>query len=147
MSRHRSVVAHHAADADVVETRLDVRQAPPCREVSRELVEVRRDGRVFKEGDQGPLTAAGDEVDLSGRLVERQRLSRLQVEAQEGRLVRRGISRGQGEKPRLWLPERLWVGHQCPAPDLVLPGTAAIQDRKSTRLNSSHGYSSYAVFC
>src|SRR5712675_1509153 len=25
--------------------------------------------------------------------------------------------------------------------------TAAIQDRKSTRLNSSHGYISYAVFC
>src|SRR2546429_508284 len=35
---------------------------------------------------------------------------------------------------------------------LALPGVgkytaAAIQDRKSTRLNSSHGYISYAVFC
>src|SRR2546429_7334949 len=27
------------------------------------------------------------------------------------------------------------------------PGPAAPQDRKSTRLNSSHGYISYAVFC
>src|SRR2546429_1001031 len=27
------------------------------------------------------------------------------------------------------------------------PVSAAIQDRKSTRLNSSHGYISYAVFC
>src|SRR2546422_4172168 len=27
------------------------------------------------------------------------------------------------------------------------PGPHAAQDRKSTRLNSSHGYISYAVFC
>src|SRR2546429_6598051 len=27
------------------------------------------------------------------------------------------------------------------------PGHGAAQDRKSTRLNSSHGYISYAVFC
>src|SRR2546422_7049215 len=31
--------------------------------------------------------------------------------------------------------------------DLSLPLSAAHQDRKSTRLNSSHGYISYAVFC
>src|SRR5687768_18366751 len=30
-------------------------------------------------------------------------------------------------------------------PRLVLPGEG--EDRKSTRLNSSHGYISYAVFC
>src|SRR2546429_6819208 len=29
----------------------------------------------------------------------------------------------------------------------VPPGNYALQDRKSTRLNSSHGYISYAVFC
>src|SRR4030043_618689 len=35
-------------------------------------------------------------------------------------------------------------GHARPAPDAhLLPG----EDRKSTRLNSSHGYISYAVFC
>src|SRR2546422_5551833 len=28
-----------------------------------------------------------------------------------------------------------------------LSGTAVVKDRKSTRLNSSHGYISYAVFC
>src|SRR2546422_6341288 len=27
------------------------------------------------------------------------------------------------------------------------PGVVAVPDRKSTRLNSSHGYISYAVFC
>src|SRR2546429_4552451 len=27
------------------------------------------------------------------------------------------------------------------------PPTATVRDRKSTRLNSSHGYISYAVFC
>src|SRR5687768_18333563 len=30
---------------------------------------------------------------------------------------------------------------------LGLDRLLALQDRKSTRLNSSHGYSSYAVFC
>src|SRR2546422_2755708 len=29
----------------------------------------------------------------------------------------------------------------------VSPGPRCLQDRKSTRLNSSHGYISYAVFC
>src|SRR2546422_11244158 len=40
------------------------------------------------------------------------------------------------------------------APRVVLPGVGAfgaglgaLRDRKSTRLNSSHGYISYAVFC
>src|SRR5207245_10428129 len=30
---------------------------------------------------------------------------------------------------------------------LIVPGIRAISDRKSTRLNSSHGSISYAVFC
>src|SRR3989449_1477543 len=36
-----------------------------------------------------------------------------------------------------------------PSPSHPLPRAvrAAIRDRKSTRLNSSHGYISYAVFC
>src|SRR2546422_4124916 len=29
----------------------------------------------------------------------------------------------------------------------VVPGVRPVRDRKSTRLNSSHGYISYAVFC
>src|SRR2546429_3908892 len=38
----------------------------------------------------------------------------------------------------------LWPGR----PRLVGPGEGAVgEDRKSTRLNSSHGYISYAVFC
>src|SRR2546422_5408029 len=37
------------------------------------------------------------------------------------------------------------VGGQAPAPE---PHVAQVDgDRKSTRLNSSHGYISYAVFC
>src|SRR2546422_2089685 len=35
------------------------------------------------------------------------------------------------------------AGHVAPSRALALTG----QDRKSTRLNSSHGYISYAVFC
>src|SRR2546422_6957353 len=34
-----------------------------------------------------------------------------------------------------------------PRPELALRVRPAAQDRKSTRLNSSHGYISYAVFC
>src|SRR2546429_6414036 len=32
-------------------------------------------------------------------------------------------------------------------PAQIIPAEAVIRDRKSTRLNSSHGYISYAVFC
>src|SRR2546422_4547790 len=34
-----------------------------------------------------------------------------------------------------------------PVPSLLQATHAASRDRKSTRLNSSHGYISYAVFC
>src|SRR5205809_8122935 len=39
----------------------------------------------------------------------------------------------------------LWPALQSSKPDLQ--GTLKEADRKSTRLNSSHGYISYAVFC
>src|SRR2546422_5100906 len=38
-------------------------------------------------------------------------------------------------------------GERDAAREHGLVDSAAIQDRKSTRLNSSHGYISYAVFC
>src|SRR5687768_18350173 len=38
---------------------------------------------------------------------------------------------------------RLRIAHQAPPRG----GTRLLEDRKSTRLNSSHGYISYAVFC
>src|SRR2546422_3358559 len=38
------------------------------------------------------------------------------------------------------------IGHRLHAPVVLIAG-AVKQDRKSTRLNSSHGYISYAVFC
>src|SRR5687768_17785073 len=51
----------------------------------------------------------------------------------------RGIVRDSGGSPNpfrfSWPPAR--------PPDLEFP----VRDRKSTRLNSSHGYISYAVFC
>src|SRR2546429_2093258 len=49
-----------------------------------------------------------------------------------------------------------WIGGQQDAPHQPGPGhpqplhdtmVEPVQDRKSTRLNSSHGYISYAVFC
>src|SRR2546422_5294516 len=38
-----------------------------------------------------------------------------------------------------------WLWHGLPT--VPQPGSYAEGDRKSTRLNSSHGYISYAVFC
>src|SRR2546429_6917333 len=39
-------------------------------------------------------------------------------------------------------------GEEIPDPNNVLIGSVVVtRDRKSTRLNSSHGYISYAVFC
>src|SRR2546422_6793569 len=54
---------------------------------------------------------------------------------------------------------RAWLGAECGLPPIGIGEPAAQQldellhapavrtDRKSTRLNSSHGYISYAVFC
>src|SRR2546429_6349757 len=39
------------------------------------------------------------------------------------------------------------LGTRCAAQKIHLAADAAVKDRKSTRLNSSHGYISYAVFC
>src|SRR2546422_7162987 len=39
------------------------------------------------------------------------------------------------------------VGHEIRLPLSFLQGVADEPDRKSTRLNCSHGYISYAVFC
>src|SRR5687768_18133254 len=54
-----------------------------------------------------------------------------------------------------------WINETTRHADVILPGLSALEqahhddliwqfavgDRKSTRLNSSHGYISYAVFC
>src|SRR2546429_5349247 len=55
------------------------------------------------------------------------------------------ISTGDAAVPMAAATKENWVP-RCPAtyPQNALP---AAQDRKSTRLNSSHGYISYAVFC
>src|SRR2546429_3912027 len=60
------------------------------------------------------------------------------LEKREPRLALR--SRAQGEGAQM----RIVVAHGLQA---LLHRLQAHQDRKSTRLNSSHGYISYAVFC
>src|SRR2546422_2675925 len=45
------------------------------------------------------------------------------------------------------MPDRGSRGESNPAPRVRRRGQDAGADRKSTRLNSSHGYISYAVFC
>src|SRR2546422_7023893 len=57
-----------------------------------------------------------------------------------------GVLRGPeaGELPHRPQPAAVH-GRVNPARERVLPRRA--EDRKSTRLNSSHGYISYAVFC
>src|SRR5256884_2099549 len=44
-------------------------------------------------------------------------------------------------------PERARLPQRCTARRPAHPGVGGGRDRKSTRLNSSHGYISYAVFC
>src|SRR5256884_1797969 len=39
------------------------------------------------------------------------------------------------------------IGDQLAGPERIWMGGVSVLDRKSTRLNSSHGYISYAVFC
>src|SRR2546429_6130325 len=52
------------------------------------------------------------------------------------------LTMGAGAAP---VPVRLMV---CGLPAMLsVIVTAPVRDRKSTRLNSSHGYISYAVFC
>src|SRR2546429_5560734 len=46
----------------------------------------------------------------------------------------------------LWIETQNTVAFLRPVPD-TLVWTPCPADRKSTRLNSSHGYISYAVFC
>src|SRR2546422_2073247 len=50
-----------------------------------------------------------------------------------------------GESPRAVL-DSLGVKRYC-CRRMLLTNAELIEDRKSTRLNSSHGYISYAVFC
>src|SRR2546429_6585249 len=57
-----------------------------------------------------------------------------------------GSSDGIGEQRRVALRAAEYGGKQFGA-GLVLQRTQCRLDRKSTRLNSSHGYISYAVFC
>src|SRR5699024_12644215 len=52
---------------------------------------------------------------------------------------------GHGEELGTHLPQRLQRGRELP--DETLQPLGAAEDRKSTRLNSSHVSSSYAVFC
>src|SRR2546422_8471799 len=56
-------------------------------------------------------------------------------------LLRHGV-----EDPAPHASERLGASHAARILQLPAPGAHA-EDRKSTRLNSSHGYISYAVFC
>src|SRR2546422_6963387 len=54
------------------------------------------------------------------------------------------ISGRAGQRRRLHVGEQRAVGGQFGP---FGPADQVVQDRKSTRLNSSHGYISYAVFC
>src|SRR2546422_4195752 len=49
-----------------------------------------------------------------------------------------------GMAPGYWIPEKEGTGFEF---TFCFKPLEAERDRKSTRLNSSHGYISYAVFC
>src|SRR2546422_7542521 len=51
-------------------------------------------------------------------------------------------------RPALTMPANAGDGvKRSPNASYITPATFSATDRKSTRLNSSHGYISYAVFC
>src|ERR1041385_8001995 len=60
----------------------------------------------------------------------------------EGELIFRYIVQYSKAKKPI---KRLWLQSMTPA--AIREGFEHLRDRKSTRLNSSHGYISYAVFC
>src|SRR2546429_3475562 len=83
-------------------------------------------------GGKPPLPANLEElIDFAGG-VSRQR--------DEARFVKLGCSDYQYPLMRVVIPHR----QPC---QLTTSESCRVQDRKSTRLNSSHGYISYAVFC
>src|SRR3989449_4575914 len=53
----------------------------------------------------------------------------------------------RSREPRVVVQHALGCGLVTEEITIRLQGDRARQDRKSTRLNSSHGYISYAVFC
>src|SRR5438105_7259969 len=102
------------------------------------------------------LTLAGEihrGVNAVQRLGKLLRDHRLVGRGADGSAIRGGRARGRGALARAG-GRRLWHAH-CRA---LLRGVAHVgdpeqhraevhEDRKSTRLNSSHEWSSYAVFC
>src|SRR5687768_18004119 len=53
-----------------------------------------------------------------------------------------------GDRPERWIMVSKGRGSEAHKGNVAMvPGGPADRDRKSTRLNSSHGYISYAVFC
>src|SRR5687768_18106739 len=61
-------------------------------------------------------------------------------------LLRPEVERLRGQHA-LHLPAHAWVCMIAREASQILECCPVAQDRKSTRLNSSHGYISYAVFC
>src|SRR5207245_8998262 len=66
----------------------------------------------------------------------------------------RAEARGLLQKPDAHLETKILRGQRADGADVgrvegvvVVEAVAGIRDRKSTRLNSSHGSTSYAVFC
>src|SRR2546422_8573208 len=81
---------------------------------------------LFRSGDESPKSEVrGERAEAEGGEPVPQELQKLVNEASAA------IRRGQPVKQ----------------PGSPSPAGLAASDRKSTRLNSSHGYISYAVFC
>src|SRR2546429_3868228 len=94
------------------------------------------DGRLFKVRDDPRITPVG-------RWLRRTSIDELPQLVN----VLRGEMSLVGPRPPLPSEVALYEEHHYARFD-VKPGiTGPWQDRKSTRLNSSHGYISYAVFC
>src|SRR2546422_4804943 len=90
---------------------------------------------LFRSGLEPPALSVGRRV---GRAAgDRVSVGRRHSRSVAGRAARRGVPAGA---------RRVAGENDTPSADRV-HGAEHLKDRKSTRLNSSHGYISYAVFC
>src|SRR2546422_10132583 len=109
------------------------------------------DARPGAAGAQVPMPACAAS-ERSDHIERRQRGDRTGVEGVTVKAIERPdahLSHVEGEIVHVHAHELSALDHVEPAPEpeRVTDCLVFAVDRKSTRLNSSHGYISYAVFC
>src|SRR5687768_12341031 len=110
---------------------------------------MRRMGHVEVESrqrfDRRPFQPMPRKIEQTHRQAPVDRRRTVKVRRVREAILPRAREDGQGEVAAR--PRSVVAGQQRPDELMGILTGAAPLDRKSTRLNSSHGYISYAVFC